>query len=73
MTEQPEHTLVDFVALAAALTNEQKILATLERIEKLLTPQAVVMNMPPLAKETGQTRADQIAALAAKGQGSRRK
>jgi hypothetical protein len=40
---QPEHALVDFVALAAQLTNEQKILiaqqaalATLERIEQLL-------------------------------------
>jgi hypothetical protein len=36
----PQHALVDFVALAAVQTNEQKILATLERIEKLLTPPA---------------------------------
>jgi hypothetical protein len=36
MINQPEHALVDFVALAAQLTNEQKILACLERIEVLL-------------------------------------
>lgn len=31
-----EHELVDFVGLAAVLTNEQKILAALLRIEVLL-------------------------------------
>lgn len=35
-----EHDLVDFVGLAKQLTNEQKILATLERIEVLLTPKS---------------------------------
>jgi hypothetical protein len=34
---------VDFVALAAQLTNEQKILACLERIEVLLTPPVSVL------------------------------
>jgi hypothetical protein len=50
MINQPEHALVDFVALAAQLTNEQKILiaqqaalACLERIEVLLTPPASVL------------------------------
>jgi hypothetical protein len=37
---EPQHGLVDFVALAAQLTNEQKILAALLRIEALLTPPA---------------------------------
>jgi hypothetical protein len=36
--QQPAHDLVDFVALANQLTNEQKILKCLERIEVLLTP-----------------------------------
>jgi hypothetical protein len=42
-TEQPTHELVDFVALSKQLTNEQKILAVLERIEVLLTPVMVVV------------------------------
>jgi hypothetical protein len=33
----PQHALVDFVALAAVQTNEQKILASSLRIEELLT------------------------------------
>jgi hypothetical protein len=59
---QPEHALVDFVALAAQLTNEQKILiaqqaalACLERIERLIAKQsgtqtpvlATAFNSPP--------------------------
>ena len=47
MTDQ-----IDFVALAAQLTNEQKILATLVRIEKLLTPTAATLKPNPLTPKT---------------------
>jgi hypothetical protein len=33
---EPIHDLIDFVGLAAQLTNEQKMLGCLERIEQLL-------------------------------------
>jgi hypothetical protein len=36
MSEQPEHEQIDFVALAAQLTNEQMILGCLQRIEAAL-------------------------------------
>ena len=38
MSDTAQHDLIDFAALAAQLTNEQKILAALLRIEALLTP-----------------------------------
>lgn len=70
-TEQPTHDLVDFAALAAQLTNEQKILAALEAIKALLARHFDGdADRPPVAP--AQTREEQIAALANKTMGKRK-
>lgn len=75
-TEQPDHELVDFVALAAQLTNEQKILACLERIEVLLTPTQLSMsqfvNKADLEDAKKAEHSSKIAALANKTMGRRK-
>lgn len=72
---QPEHELVDFVALAAQLTNEQKILATLERIEVLLTPAPTTADMLETFNKPSKAQLEhsaKIAALANKTMGRRK-
>lgn len=69
-SSQPEHELIDFAALAAQLTNEQKILACLERIEVLLTPASGASQAPSKAQ---QEHAEKIKALQDRVPSGRRK
>jgi hypothetical protein len=69
MTEQPEHDLVDFVSLAAVLTNEQRIMNALESIEGMLKARFTPVTT---GGPGGAPTAETIKAIEAKA-GSRRK
>ena len=68
MNEPTEHEPYDFLAAAAVLTNEQRIVNAVEKLVELMTPKSA----QAAAEPQKPSREQQIADLAAKA-GTRRK